>query len=381
MERISHFLFLIALSLTVNAQSYDYSIGRQLEKIDSVTILLEQYEQLGIKSTGSLALENARDWISDKYIDYGYDVRYDSFKYAGHDLQNIIIEKAGLDSNRWIIIGAHYDSYTNSPGANDNGSGVVACLIIAEIMRNIETEAGIRIVNFSAEEDGLVGSDHYVANTLDAGEQIDLMLNLDQLGGTVGANNTKIICERDEINSPNTNNAMSWLVTDTLANLVRAYSDLQPIIDKAYASDYIAFQDSGYVITGFYQESHYPFYHQPTDFVSNMDTEATHQVIQCALAAAMYFSRNTLPLGIDNRKNKELKLYPNPCSDHFNLELNGNTLYTIQLMDAQGVQVDHLRAYGQERVDVSTLSPGYYLLSIHSVQNDEFYFSRLIIAP
>lgn len=381
MERIFTVIFLISFSYISNAQSYDYSIGRQLEKIDSVQILLEQYEQLGIKTTGSLALVNARDWITEKYSDYGYDVIYDSFTYGGNDLQNIIVEKQGIDTNRWIIIGAHYDSYTNSPGANDNGSGVVACLLIAKIMRNIETEAGVRIINFSAEEDGLIGSAHYVANTLDTKDQIDLMINLDQLGGTAGALNTKIVCERDEINAPSDNNAMSWSVTDTLANLVKAYSNLQPVIDKAFASDYMAFQDSGYVITGFYQESHYPFYHQSTDFVSNMDTEATKQVIQCAVAATMFFARNTLPLGVDSRQNRELKLYPNPAEEFVQLELNGAFKYTIELFDATGNSVKILSTYGQDKLDLSSLAAGYYQMRIHSIENDEFYFSRLIIAP
>lgn len=380
MERVFAIICLIS-TLSVGAQSYDYSIGQQLEKIDSVEILLNQYEQLGIKNTGSVALVNARNWISQKYTQYGYKVKYDSFKYANIELQNIIVEKQGLDTNRWIIIGAHYDSYSNSPGANDNGSGVVACLIIAEIMQNIETEAGIRIINFSAEEDGLIGSDHYVANSLNKNEQIDLMLNLDQLGGTAGELNTKIVCERDEMNNPPQNNSMSALVTDTLANLVRAYSSLEPVIDKAYASDYIAFQDSGYVITGLYQESHYPFYHQSTDFVSNMDVEATHQVIQCAVAAAMFFSRNTLPLSVNQQQIRKIELMPNPAKDHFRLSLDNNKLYELSIVNMMGVELLKNKISGAEAIDISSLQTGQYIVRIHSAQNDEFYFSRLIIAP
>lgn len=380
MQRI--FSFLILLSVVhplLMAQSYDYSIGQQLEKIDSVQEYLEWYESFGVKNTGSQALNNTRDGLIAKYQQFGYtSIALDSFMYSGMDLQNIIIEKPGIDPNRWIIVCAHYDSYPDSKGANDNGSGVVACLQIARIMKNIETIAGLRIIHFSAEENGLVGSEHYVANSLDTQEQIDLILNLDQLGGTKNADNSKIVCERDENNSPSFNNALSYKLTDTLATLTQVYSSLNPVIRKAYSSDYIPFQDSGYTITGLYQESNYPFYHQSGDLVANMDIEATKQVIQVAVAASMYFSRNTLPLSTNSHSPNYLKYYPNPAQNILTVTENGK--YSILFYNSLGALCKEMYFEGKAVVDISDLDNGSYFIEFLSEQNNEIKRSRLIIA-
>ena len=50
-----------------------------------------------------------------------------------------------------MIIGAHYDSVEESPGANDNGSGVITTLQVARIIKDLNPKIGVRIINFGAE--------------------------------------------------------------------------------------------------------------------------------------------------------------------------------------------------------------------------------------
>ena len=373
-------LLMLLLPLLGSAQSYDYSIGQQMEKIDSVREWLLEYEQLGYKSIGTTELENARDWIMDKYESYGYSPSLDSFKFSGLELQNLIIEKPGLIPNHWIVLTAHYDSYNQSPGANDNGSGLVACIQIAKIMKDIDCEVGIRIVHFSAEESGLVGSTHYVANSLSKLDQLELVLNLDQLGGTKGADNSKITCERDEHMNPATNNAASALKTDTLAQLARTYSFLEPEFGPAFSSDYMPFQDSGYVITGLYQESNYPFYHSSNDLVANMDLDATEQVIRVALAASMYFARNTLPLSTPKYSNASLEVYPNPASQSIQLRQMNFSAMTYAIFNTQGqlIQDGELSPDGQ--IDLSQIGAGVHQLRLVDEQAGTIQHTRLIIA-
>ncbi len=378
MSRVFVFLILLHPFSSI-AQSFDYSIGQQMEKIDSVSEWLVEYEQLGYKSVGSSELNKARDWIMAKYASFGYEAQLDSFKYSSLDLQNIIVEKAGLQPGKWIILSAHYDSYNNSPGANDNGSGVVACMQIAKIMKDIDCEIGVRIVHFSAEESGLVGSTHYVANSLDKGDELQLVLNLDQLGGSKAADNSKITCERDEHMNPSSNNTQSALVTDTLAQLTRNYSFLEPVIAQAYSSDYIPFQDSGYIITGLYQESNYPFYHSENDVVANMDVNATEQVIRVALAASMYFARNTLSLGTEEFPTQALGIYPNPAKNE--VHLPQHFLHSsYRLFNSQG-QVVGIGELSQSTVlSLNGLSNGFYRLEVMEKQQALIHYTKLIIA-
>ena len=56
---------------------------------------------------------------------------------------------------RRLIIGAHYDTTPNSPGANDNGSGVAAALVVAEELSDDELPFDLRFVLFGSEEIGL----------------------------------------------------------------------------------------------------------------------------------------------------------------------------------------------------------------------------------
>ncbi|MFY0643255.1 MAG: M28 family peptidase [Bacteroidia bacterium] len=380
MQRVFHFIPFFLINLVCSAQVYDYSIGQQLEKIDSVQQYLQTYEDFGYKHSGSNALNNARDWIVSKYSSFGYTgITLDSFTYSGDELQNIIIEKPGLQSDHWIVIGAHYDSYLNSPGANDNGSGVVACLQIAKIMQSIQTQVGIRFIHFSAEEDGLVGSQHYVDNSMNPNDVIELVLNLDQLGGTAGSNNATIVCERDEDMNPSFNNAMSSLKTDTLAQLARIYGQLNTIISNAYGSDYMPFQDSGFVITGLFQESSYPFYHDPNDKVINMDVGATQKVIQAALAAAMYFSRNTLPLSVEVPSN-QMVFYPNPAegSIQFIDDIGGN--FKVNIYNTLGELVLTESLHNGGKLGLHLLTNGSYSVRIITSDGARIIYSKLIIA-
>ena len=68
------------------------------------------------------------------------------------------------------MLGAHLDSVPEGPGINDNGSGSAALLEVAKQFERAvpRPENKVRFAWWSAEEFGLLGSEHYVA-TLDPG--------------------------------------------------------------------------------------------------------------------------------------------------------------------------------------------------------------------
>lgn len=88
----------------------------------------------------------------------------------GYNVIGVKEGKFGDNSDVWIV-GAHYDSYdmdnTNTaPGANDNGTGIVAVLEMARIINTIESDATILFCLWDAEEPGWeyhrsFGSDSY----------------------------------------------------------------------------------------------------------------------------------------------------------------------------------------------------------------------------
>jgi len=259
---------------------------------DSILSYLQHLESLGLKNPGSTALENTRDWLYNKYQSYGFtDIVYHDFTYSSYTLQNIVVTKTGTTHPDVIlIIDGHYDTI-GGPGVNDNGSGVAVILEVARLLANIDCEYTIKFINFSAEEQGLVGSNAYVTNVaIPQNMNILLVFNIDEVGGDARYVNDTITCERDE-GYPTGNNAASAAYTDTLATLTQEYSTLNTQIAHAYGSDYMPFEDAGYVITGYYETNESPYPHGPNDVLANMDPPYVTEITKGAVATAIYFAR------------------------------------------------------------------------------------------
>ncbi len=76
-------------------------------------------------------------------------------------LRNIIATKKGKSAKE-LIICAHYDSTPGSPGANDNASGTLALLKLAEKLSKKKFSHTIRLISFDAEEWNKQGAYMYV---------------------------------------------------------------------------------------------------------------------------------------------------------------------------------------------------------------------------
>jgi Iap family predicted aminopeptidase len=75
------------------------------------------------------------------------------YTYDGRKYENIIVR---VDNNKpeTIILGAHYDSYGNSPGFNDNFS---SCLLLLDVVKNLPTNFNWDVVFFALEEPPIFG--------------------------------------------------------------------------------------------------------------------------------------------------------------------------------------------------------------------------------
>ena len=97
--------------------------------------------------------------------------------------RNVIAESTGGDPNNVVMAGAHLDSVPEGPGINDNGTGSAGLLEVALQMADDPTANRTRFAWWSAEEFGLVGSDHYVDSlSAEEREKIALYLNFDMIG-------------------------------------------------------------------------------------------------------------------------------------------------------------------------------------------------------
>ena len=149
-------LLLVLFSIT-NSFSQEYIPGyaavvNQTTQAN-ITARLTEFQNLGVKRRGTAALQNTLNWLKAAYLNYGYtasQLQEFSYTYTGSTAicKNLVVTKVGtLYPNTYVIVCGHYDSITGT-GTNDNGSGTVAILEIARLLRNIPTEYSIKFINF-----------------------------------------------------------------------------------------------------------------------------------------------------------------------------------------------------------------------------------------
>ncbi|WP_378741965.1 M28 family metallopeptidase [Nocardia brasiliensis] len=96
---------------------------------------------------------------------------------------NVLAETKRGNADKVVMAGAHLDSVVSGPGINDNGSGSAGLLEVALRMAAFQPQNKVRFAWWGAEELGLLGSEHYVANLPEADRnKLRLYLNFDMIG-------------------------------------------------------------------------------------------------------------------------------------------------------------------------------------------------------
>ncbi|MGH3458348.1 M28 family peptidase [Aeromicrobium sp.] len=115
------------------------------------------------------------------------DVEVDLERETENVIADLPSNSKTTNPDQTVVVGAHLDSVVEGAGINDNGSGSSTILETAEQMSelrlNKNLERPVRFAFWGAEESGLLGSEHYVANLSEA-ELADIYANLnyDMLG-------------------------------------------------------------------------------------------------------------------------------------------------------------------------------------------------------
>ena len=95
---------------------------------------------------------------------------------------NVLAETDRGNGHNVVMAGSHLDSVQEGAGINDNGSGSAALLETAIQMAKVKPANKVRFAWWGAEEEGLLGSEHYVGQLSDeAADDIALYLNFDMV--------------------------------------------------------------------------------------------------------------------------------------------------------------------------------------------------------
>jgi len=133
-------------------------------------------------------LERAARYIADELLGSGLPVLRDTFETGDGTAANLSAVVGGEEPDvRTLLVGAHYDSCEETPGADDNASGVAALLELARRCAESPPPRRVRFVAFANEEapyfgTPAMGSLRCANEARRDGERIELMLSLEMLG-------------------------------------------------------------------------------------------------------------------------------------------------------------------------------------------------------
>lgn len=202
-------------------------------------------------------------------------------QYTSHNVVAVKEATTIEETNDIIVIGSHHDSVAEGPGANDDASGSAMTLELARILKNIPSSSEIRFITFGAEEDGLLGSSHYVQN-LSANEKKRIVANFNL--DMVGSDSAGELTLQTSDGKPN-------LVTDLSQTASRKLNGEATPYNQGERSDHVSFAEAGIPAALFI---HYPtekWYHTAEDSIDKISKEKLQDVAEIiALAVLSHIS-------------------------------------------------------------------------------------------
>jgi hypothetical protein len=249
---------------------------------------------LKTRYTFSGQINDALQYVRESFARMGLSPQDSGWSYGRYSGVNIIADLRGTTTpDRIWVIGGHLDDtsqspYTRAPGADDNGSGMAAMLVIADIMRQHRWRDTIRFVAFTGEEQGMWGSKSYAARLRSAGAQVAGYIDLDMIGWD--GNDDRVI----ELHSGTRQGSIDLANAFISANN-RYATGLVVELKQGTASrfsDHSSFWDNGYSaflgIENFFVDSRAadrnPYYHNTGDLLSRTRLSYIARYTQAALA-------------------------------------------------------------------------------------------------
>jgi Zn-dependent M28 family amino/carboxypeptidase len=131
---------------------------------------------------------SAMRFIEQQFALHGGEAIEEEYFAGGRKVSNIIAEIPGsVNPSRIIIIGAHYDTIEETPGADDNASGIAGLLELYRLLSADRYRKTIRFIAFTLEEPPFFSGDEMgsmvsARNSRQKNEPIDLMICLEMIG-------------------------------------------------------------------------------------------------------------------------------------------------------------------------------------------------------
>jgi len=264
------------------SNNFNPTLSEMIQLVNETVIKnhIQIIQEFGPHPTGSDEIEQLKEYLYDQFIDYGLIVELQHWKYKLKSGFNIEASIPGMGSGDGIvIICAHYDSVSISPGADDDGSGVASILTMAEIMSSYEYNSTIKFVLFSGEEQGLYGSHEYAKNAYENDDNIIGVICLDGVGyadSYLSGHTIKNFAD----------DSSDWIVniSTTITEDYKEFVDLEiERYPNEKISDHHSFYELGFQTSYFLEHTLNPFYHTSEDTLDKMNISYLTKVCRLSL--------------------------------------------------------------------------------------------------
>jgi hypothetical protein len=244
-------------------------------------------------------LLKAADHIATEFRSNGARVGYQEFKVGDTRYKNVIAEY-GPDTSDIVVIGAHYDTDGDQPGADDNASGVAGLLQLGWLLSRVQLQSKVILAAYVLEEmphfrTHLMGSAVHAKSLRERGASVKLMISLEMIGYFSETKNSQgfpspllklfypsrgnFILVVDRLFSNRAREVKKWM---NAASDLPVYSINAPaIIPGVDFSDHLSFWQQGYPAvmvtdTAFYRND---AYHTRRDTADRLDYDKMAQVV------------------------------------------------------------------------------------------------------
>ncbi|MCE4563442.1 M20/M25/M40 family metallo-hydrolase [Maribellus sp. CM-23] len=235
--------------------------------------------------------------------------------------KNVIAVVEGSDpvlKNECVVLTAHYDHIgvdANGEvfnGADDNGTGTVALLEIAQAFQSMKKKPKRSIVFawVTAEEKGLFGSDYYTQHPVFSLEKTLIDINLDMVGRSAEEEPLPDAATEKQLAGPNGLYVVTGKQSTEFWNLSQEISKEQNLVlnDKLSKeflnrSDYFHFYKNNIPVLGLSTGVH-DDYHKVSDEIDKIDYTKMKRITRYAFLVADRVANQKTRIVVDNPVNK-----------------------------------------------------------------------------
>jgi len=246
-------------------------------------------------------LQKTAQYIENNLRDSGYEVKSQEYVVQMRKVRNLIAEIPGsARAKEIVVIGAHYDTVYDCPGADDNSSGVAALLDLARLLKGSHPARTVRFVAFVNEEPPWfktddMGSLVYAEQAHKLNENIVAAISIETIGMYSDAEGSQRYPAGFKSLYPSKGNFIAFIGNLGSRGLVRDAvhsfrastkfpsegSAVPAAVPGVGWSDHWAFWEQGYPAimvtdTAIFRN---PNYHQPTDQPDTLDYDRMARVV------------------------------------------------------------------------------------------------------